>query len=109
EPARALPARAELGERRGDGGYGVAPPLPARIRGVQITPAVAVEVDRRLSVQGAVVALAQAPVSENGYRRRSESDSGGFDGAPQIGGEDGLEAIVASACAKLGCQDAPAL
>src|SRR6185503_18807892 len=69
----------------------------------EVDPAASLGGDRlrRRAVQLAVVDLAEAPVEEHGDVRRSERDLGGLDGSGQVGGEDGVDPVVAPALAQL--------
>jgi len=109
EHARTVPARPEVWKHSPDAGDCLAPTLPTGMRGIQIPLAIAVNVDCWLAIQRTVVALSQPPISEHGYRGRSESDSSCLDGASKIGCEDRLQSVMTTARAKLGSEKATAL
>jgi hypothetical protein len=75
----------------------LAPALAAGEGLVEPSPALRVEARPRHPVHPPVVALAQPPVEHDGDPRALERDARGLDGPIQVGRDDDIDAIVASA------------
>src|SRR5688572_16946338 len=105
EHALPFPAKAQVGQKSSNTINCLSPALAARVWYVEILSAVPVQIDRWLSVQAAIIALAESPVGEDRHRCLCESNSGRFDSASKIRGKDGLDAIVTSARTELAGKD----
>jgi hypothetical protein len=89
--------------------YGLPPTLATRIWLIKMMPAIAVKFGSRHTILIPIVTFSQAPVMENRYRRIAESYFGRLSGPSEIGREDGLDSIMASALAEFFGQHAPFL
>ncbi len=88
---------------------GLPPIFATRIGLIKMISTIAVKFDSRHTILITIITFSQAPVTENRYRRIAQRDFDCLNGSSEIGREDGLDSIPASALAEFCGQHAPFL